>query len=282
VRRWAALVFTVMGCAPARQRAISHPTVAPVAVVEEIPSTEHLATLDEWIAHPTASPERWGVLFAHSTGALSITGDAAPDETVQTLTRVTHVGASVAILLETTCGNVSLVGMQWFHGAWRAVSQLAVVDTARPGACLHTHAQARGCAMLEDSPREIVITWETESEDGAAHVNPSLRVYHLHNDATLEALSRDVPFGGTNDRTGAVRDAQWVVDETFPLPRDLYVQEQPGRMGLGGSAPPFVVRRTYRLHHRLLELVDETSERVRPRVPLSDAAPSTTAPDESR
>jgi hypothetical protein len=266
MKAWSVLACAAVSCASAHTRELSHPTVATVAVEEEIPTQQQLAVLDGWVADPTTSPGRWGVSLAPSTGALAITGDAAPDDTVQRLTRVTHAGASAAILLETTCGNLSLVGMQWRRGAWRAASHVAILDTAHPGACQRTHAEARACAMLEGSPREIVVTWETESEEGAAHVNPSLRVYHLHPDATLEALSHDLPFGGTNDQTGAVRDAQWVVDETFPLPRDLYIQVQPGRMGLGGNAPPFVVRRTYHLRNRLFELIEETSDPVRPRM----------------
>ena len=120
--------------------------------------------------------------------------------------------------------------------------------------------------------REVVVTFDSESEEGDEARDPLLRVYHLDADGALTPLSGDIGFGGTDDATGAVRGATWVVDEALLLPRDLYVQVQPERPGPGGSAPPFVVRRTYHLQGPRLVLVDETSSPLRPRSPAATHA----------
>ncbi|MFO0645754.1 MAG: hypothetical protein U0326_05915 [Polyangiales bacterium] len=206
-----------------------------------------------------------GLTLDRSGGARTLTGDVAPDDRVRDASVVARVDGAAAALVTTVCGDAWIVGLHLANGAWRASAPVAVVDDARPGACRIT--TRRPAAMLTREARELVVTFDSGSEEGDEARDPTLRVYELGDDGALTALSGDIGFGGTDDATGAVRDAQWVVDDALMLPRDLYIQVQPGSRGPGGSAPPFVVRRTYEVERGRMVLVEETSERVRPRGP---------------
>ncbi len=210
-----------------------------------------------------------GVTLGSGRGARSVTGEPAADDAVGSAVVATRVGATAVVLVVTACGNAQLVALRWDgDGAvWQSTDRAGLVTDARPGGCRTTEARAEGRGMANDEPREIVAVFGSESEEGDEVRTPVLRVYRLTPAARLERLSADLPFGGTDDATGAAQRAEWVVDEALTVPRDLYVQLSPGRPGPGGLATQQVVRRTYRLQGSSLRLVDETTEAVRPVVP---------------
>lgn len=265
------------GCAtapPPPPRSAPATVTAPAAPARATPTGTEVAALDALVRSlATEGPDgaravaSVGLTLDRSGGARTLTGDVAPDDRVRDASVVARVDGAAAALVTTVCGDAWIVGLHLANGAWRASAPVAVVDDARPGACRITHAAAAPCAMLTREARELVVTFDSGSEEGDEARDPTLRVYELGDDGALTALSGDIGFGGTDDATGAVRDAQWVVDDALMLPRDLYIQVQPGSRGPGGSAPPFVVRRTYRVERGRMVLVEETSERVRPRGP---------------
>jgi hypothetical protein len=250
-----------MAHAPRRRTA---PTEAEFAALDAL-----LRSLTADGAEASRSALAMGLSLDPSGGARTLTGEPAPDDRVREASVVARVGTSAAALVVTACGDVWLLGFGLVDGVWRASTPVAIVDDAHPGACRITHASAASCAMLAREAREVVVTFDSGSEEGDEARDPLLRVYELGDEGALSALSDDIGFGGTDDTTGAVRDAQWVVDDALMIPRDLYIQVQPGSPGPGGTAPPYVVRRTYRVEHGRLALVEETSERVRPRGPPS-------------
>lgn len=260
------------------------PRVAPAAMAAPAPPARvapteaELATLEALVRSLSAegvdgarAAASLGLSLDRSSGARALTGDAAPDDRVRDASVVARVDGAAAALVTTACGDAWLVGLRLTNGAWRATAPVAVIDDARPGACRITHAAAASCAMLTRDAREVVVTFDSGSEEGDEARDPTLRVYELAEDGALTALSGDIGFGGTDDATGAVRDAQWAVDEALLLPRDLYIQVQPGSRGPGGTAPPFIVRRTYRIERGRMVLIEETSERARPRGPPTAA-----------
>jgi hypothetical protein len=260
-------------CAPsvtARAPTARHRPAAPVAVASEADARALDALVRGLVDLPSADP--LGLTLARADGARALSGEPAPDDRVREASVVARVGASAAVLVTTACGDAWLVGVHLADGRWSAVGRAALVDDARPGACRLSHAAGEARAMIDREPREVVVTFDSESEEGDEARDPLLRVYHLDADGALTPLSGDIGFGGTDDATGAVRGATWVVDEALLLPRDLYVQVQPERPGPGGSAPPFVVRRTYHLQGPRLVLVDETSSPLRPRSPAATHA----------
>ncbi len=206
-----------------------------------------------------------GLTLGASRGAIGITGEAAQDDAVREATVVQRVGTAAVMLVTSVCGDAWLVGLAWQGGRWQAVNHHALVADARPGACRITRARAEACAMRSNVAREIVAVFSSGSEEGDEVRDPVLRLYHLGTDGKLDASSDDVPFGSTDDATGAVREAEWVVDEALQIPRDLYVQINPGQRGPGGASPAVVVRRTYRLDRARLVLVEERTEAYRPR-----------------
>lgn len=199
------------------------------------------------------------VPLARSDGALAMTGDRADDDRLREVTLTTQVGASAAALAVTTCGNVWVLGLRYEGGRWSQAARVGVVDEARPGACRTTQAEAAARAMLGTEPRELLVRYATESEEGDEARDPALRVVRLREDGGLDAYTGEAPLGDTDASTGAVREGQWTVEEMLDAPRDLYVQIQPGRPGLGGTAPPVILRRTYRLRGQALTMVEETS-----------------------
>ena len=85
--------------------------------------------------------------------------------------------------------------------------------------------------MLSDAPREVVVTFVSESRRTAAGARPG---GHLDPDGAVVALGGEVALGGTDDRSGAVRDGQWVIEETLQAPAgSLRATIQPGRVGPG-------------------------------------------------
>ncbi len=261
---------------------VARPVVtAHVTEPERAPSRSHVAPTAEQVAALEAlihsmvqdgeagrrAIDSVGLSLDRAGGARTLTGEAATDDQVRDASLVARVDDAAAALVTTTCGDAWLIGLRLDSGAWRAFSTVAVIDDAHPGACRITRASAAARAMQTEEAREVIVSFASESEEGDEARDPALRVYELGTDGSLSALSGDLGFGGTDDATGAVREAEWVVDEALFLPRDLYVQVQPGQAGPGGTAPPFVVRRTYRLQQGRLVLVEETSQRVRPRSP---------------
>ncbi len=272
-------------CATARA------TTPPQPVVEAVPMTvaprerdardEDLARLDADLTHLASDGSlrtAWGLTLAPSGGARTLAGEPEGDERIADARRVAAVGMSAAALVRSSCGNVWLVGLHLDDGAWRAVERAAVLAGAHPGACRIAHADASACAMREADAREVVVRFDSESEEGDEVHDPALRVFHLERDGRVARISDDLPFGGTDDQTGAVRDAEWTVDDALLLPRDLYVQERPGRRGPGGEAPRVIVRRTYRLRGPRLELADETRVPMRANPSPASASPATAPP----
>lgn len=249
-----------VGCASAA-RSAGRTTVDPAVVLpasEEL-SDEAVAALEALAASGRRGDTDLGVTLPRSAGALALTGDPAPDDRLAEVTVAARAGRSAAVLAVTACGNVWLVGARFDGGRWTTRPPVAVSDDARPGACRTTRAEAAARAMLTEAPREVVVTFASESEDGGEARDPALRLFHLAPDGTVNPLGGEVALGGTDDHSGAVRDGQWVIEETLMAPRDLYVQIQPGRVGPGGTAPPVVIRRTYRVEGASLRLVEENS-----------------------
>ncbi len=268
-RRVVALLLALAagGCAARARPPIvvaPSPVEAPAsgAAEEELPPAA-IASLDALVADARRGSVSLGVTLARGAGALAITGDPAADDRVAEVTVIDRVGRSAAVLVTTACGNVWVVGLH-HDGAWTHRAPLAVYAEARPGACRTTRAEGAARSMLTESPREVVVTFVSESEDGVDARDPMLRLYHLAPDGAVTALGGEVALGGTDDRSGAIRDGQWVIDEALLAPRDLYVQIQPGRVGPGGAAPPVVIRRTYRVRGEALDLIEETSFPYRP------------------
>jgi len=269
-RRGAALLLALAGghCA-ARPRppavvTANPPAARALAVAEEELPSAAVASLDALVAEARRGGPSLGVVLARGAGALAITGDPAPDDRVIECAVVDRVGRSAAALVSTACGNVWVVGLYFGDGRWTPRVPVAVYADARPGACQTTRAAGVARAMLSESPRELVVTFVSESEDGVDARDPALRLFHLAPDGAVVALGAEVALGGTDDRSGAIRDGQWVIDEALLAPRDLYVQIQPGRVGVGGAAPPVVIRRTYRVREGALDLMEETSVPYRP------------------
>lgn len=270
-RAAAALLALAAGCAtrpaPSVVTGVGAPTQVPPPASDraepELPA-DASAALDALADGARRNATSLGVALARGAGALAITGDPAPDDRVAEATVVGRAGRSAAVLVVTACGNVWVVGLGYDGGRWAPRAQAAVFDGARPGACRVTRAEAASRAMLSDAPREVVVTFVSESEDGGEARDPALRLFHLEPDGAVVALGGEVALGGTDDRSGAVRDGQWVIEETLQTPRDLYVQIQPGRVGPGGTAPQVVIRRTYRVRGRALEMVEETAGPYRP------------------
>ena len=277
---WRALAVSV-GLAGCASTAASAPITAPTVASEPAPRASRATPTEAQIASLEAlvhalstegdeghrAIDSIGLTLDRAGGARTLTGEAATDDRVRDASVVARVDDAAAALVTTACGDAWLVGLHLDAGSWRAASRVAVIDDAHPGACRLTRASAASRAMRTAEAREVIVSFASESEEGDEARDPLLRVYELGPDGSLSALSGDIGFGGTDDTTGAVRDAEWVVDEALFLPRDLYVQVRPGTPGPGGTAPPFVVRRTYRLERGRLVLFEETSERVRPRSP---------------
>lgn len=267
-RAAAALLALAAGCAtrpaPTAVTGFVAPRITATDRTEPELPADASAALDALAEGARRNDTSLGVALARGAGALAITGDPAPDDRVTEATVVGHAGRSAAVLVVTACGNVWVVGLGYDGGRWAPRAPAAVFDGARPGACRVTRAEGATRAMLSDAPREVVVTFASESEDGGEARDPALRLFHLEPDGAVVALGGEVALGGTDDRSGAVRDGQWVIEETLQAPRDLYVQIQPGRVGPGGAAPQVVIRRTYRVRGRALELVEETSGPYRP------------------
>jgi len=270
----AALLALATGhCAAVPRPPVAAPVDPPAARAdgEEELLPPAVASLDALLAEARRGGPPLGVALARGAGALAITGDPAPDDRVSEVALVDRVGRSAAALVTTACGNVWVVGLHFDGVRWTPRAPAAVYAEAHPGACQTTRAAGAARAMLTESPREVVVTFASESEDGVDARDPALRLFHLGPDGTLVALGAEVALGGTDDRSGAIRDGQWVIDEALLAPRDLYVQIQPGRVGVGGAAPPVVIRRTYRVREGALVLVEETSFPYRPVAPNGGA-----------
>lgn len=267
-RRRAALAPLVLAAAcataPRVPPAPSPATPAAPTVGDDALPDGALAALDAMVQGARRNEATLGVPLPRAGGALALTGDPAPDDRVTEATVLGHVGRSAALLVVTACGNVWVVGVAYDGARWAPRAPTAVFAEARPGQCQTTRAQGAARAMLTEAPRELVVTFSAESEDGVDARDACLRLFHLEPDGTVVALGGEVALGGTDDRSGAIRDGQWVIEESLLAPRDLYVQIQPGRVGPGGTAPPVVIRRTYRVRGRSLDLVDESSGAWRP------------------
>lgn len=202
--------------------------------------------------------DAWQVPRRDAEGAREITGDRAEDDVVDAARVVVRVGASAAVMVTTRCGNAALVGLAWRERRWVHRATHAVVGDARPGRCRVSRVTADARPMLTSEAREVIVTSRSRSDDGDDAPDPVLQLVHLGDDGALAVWARDVPFGREDDATGAITDAEWIVEEALMLPRDLYVELRPGRPGPGGRAPRELVRRTYRVVDGRLTLVDES------------------------
>ncbi len=259
--------LALLGCAHATHVAPAAPPRGAPAVRVPSPSVAALHALCDAVVRPglasVTATRTLGITLAQSNGARTVTGDAATDDVVSEALVVTWVEDTASVLVTTACGDAKLVSLRWDGEAWRTVDHAVLVGDAHPGACRSTEVHADARAMLGDLPREIVVSYGSASEEADSVRAPVLRVYALTPTGTLQALSGEIPFGGTDDTTGATQRGEWTVDEVLQSPRDLYIQLMPGRAGPGGAALPEIIRRTYHIVGGVLTLTDETHERVR-------------------
>jgi hypothetical protein len=239
-------------------------------------SRDLVTALEAQIATPSAAT--LGLTLARAEGARTLTGERADDEALASVTLVQRVGDVAAVLATSTCGNAWVISLRVRDQRWVAVAHEALVGDASPGHRRVSLARVRAIAMLDDEARELVAEYASESEEGDEARDPALRVFRLERDGALNARSGELAFGGTDDATGAVRSAEWLIEETFAPPRDLYVQVRPARRGPGGSAPPFVVQRTYTWRQGILVLAEEASARLRPPIEPTGSRGTPTPP----
>lgn len=256
MRRAVVIVCVAMGCAGARPAAVQG-----VAMVEVTPDEAALTALVDAAREGPRSNEllrQWSVPRHDAGSARALTGEPAVDDGADAVRVVTRVGGSAVVLATTRCGNAALVGLAWRDARWEHRATHALADDARPGRCRLTQVTADARPMLSADAREVIATVRSRSEDGDDAPDPVLQLVHVGDDGALAVWARDVPFGREDDASGAVTDAEWIVEEALLLPRDLYVELRPGRAGPGGRAPRELVRRTYRVVDGHLTLVDES------------------------
>jgi hypothetical protein len=205
-----------------------------------------------------------GVSVERANGAQELTGEAAADEHIAAVTVVARAGDTAALLVTTTCGNATLASLRWTAGAWRSGQHLPLVSGMRPGRCGQTETHAEAVALSSDARDELVVTYGGQDATGDSVIGPFLSVYQLAGQGVLRPLLQGEPFGGTDDATGATRQAQYYVIADVPPPRELHVAERPGRLGPGGAPVQEIVRRRYALRGDHLVLIQRTAEPVEP------------------
>ncbi len=204
-----------------------------------------------------------GIRVDSAGGALTITGERAGDDAVVGAEVVLHRGPEAAVLVHTRCGNAYLLGVVHRGDGWALQSRVALVEGGGPGTCRQTRVTGASRAMLGAVAREVVVVWESVSEEGDELPAGRIGVFSLRPGGELGALG-DVEFGRVEEESGEVLEGTWEIDEALSLPRDLYVQLTPSRAGAAGRE---VVRRTYRVQSGRLQMVEEERVPLRPRGP---------------
>jgi hypothetical protein len=190
-------------------------------------------------------------------GETEIDGARAADERVTQVDVPVRDADSAAMLVRTSCGNVRLLGLVRRAGAWSARASLALVPAVTPGRCVRSSAVVQPVALRADPAREVAlgVRWEDATAD-EVH-GPSLWVAGLDAREGVVVLLEQVPFGGTDDRTGASTEGSLAVIDELPPPRAIFVEIRPGRRGAGGPAPGVRTIRRYEFRGARMDLVDE-------------------------
>lgn len=237
---------------------LSLSTVMETRTDESRQALEALRTAVE--ASEPAALSTVGITLARAEGAQELTGEPAPDERISAAQVVQRQVDDAVLLIQTSCGNVTLSAVHWNGGRWRPGERVALVEGMQPGRCGQTTVRAEAIALSSDVRREIVTALTSQDATGASVRGPLLSVYRLGAGGTLVPLLAEAPFGSVDDATGATTVGEYSVVESAPPPRMLYVSIRPGRPGPGGAPANQIVRRRYALRGDRLELVDETTE----------------------
>jgi hypothetical protein len=190
-------------------------------------------------------------------GETEIDGARAADERVTQVDVPVRDAGSAAMLVRTSCGNVRLLGLVRGPNGWSARASLALVPAVTPGRCVRSSAVVQPVALRADPAREVAVgvRWEDAMAD-EVH-GPSLWVAGLDAREGVVVLLEQVPFGGTDDRTGASTEGSLAVIDELPPPRAIFVEIRPGRRGAGGPAPGVRTIRRYEFRGARMDLVDE-------------------------
>jgi len=258
------VVAGLLGCAGHATGARRTTPTAPAAGAQ----SGDAAALQAWVADLRAPDAEalgrvraLGVRVDASAGALSLTGERAPDDAVAGADAVLVRDAEAAVLVHTRCGNAYLLGVVARDRGWALQSRMALVEGAAPGRCRQTRVRAEGRAMRGAVAREVVVEWVSVAEEGDELPATRLGVFTLPPGGELVRLG-DVEFGRVEEESGEVLEGTWEIDESLSLPRDLYVQLTPSRSGAAGRE---IVRRTYSVTEGSLRMVDEERVPLRPR-----------------
>lgn len=205
-----------------------------------------------------------GVTLASGAGRRELTGEAADDERVLSVSLIARAGErreAVAFLLQTSCGNAVVLGYAARPNAWEPRARSELVRGELPGSCARTIARGDALALSSDERRELAITWATQDEVGDRAIGPVLRVLRLEHDGSLRELLHDAPFGGTDESTGIVTDGRFSVLDDTPPPRGLFITVRRHDESRSGR-PPAGQRREYELRGDALELRRTVEERA--------------------
>jgi hypothetical protein len=190
-------------------------------------------------------------------GATELTGERAVGETVRSAQLLVFDRQSAIALLQTSCGNVRLIGLvRAAAQRWQTGASLDVVPHAVPGGCVRATVLAQPIALRSDLATEAAIGVRWEDQMGDEVHGPSLWIASLDPRLGFVMLLQTAPFGGTDDRTGASTEGSVAVMDELPAPRPLFVEIHPARRGTAGAGRERILRR-YELRSGLLQMVDE-------------------------
>lgn len=264
LRALAALAL-LPACAPriAPRAAMSMPRAAPV--IDRASRAAALQALAaSMVGDEPAQRDRAraiGLVLRDAGGARTLTGEGAADDAVREATVLTSLDSVGAVLVTSRCGNAWVVALRW-DGAWRAGSVRALVDGARPGACLLTSVRAEAAAISTRALREILVAWRAEAEDGDSERVTTFSALRLDDAGRCDDLTGPVALGGEDDATGAAREGSWFVDDVLPPPRDVVLEVRPSRPGPGGQGVAQIERQVWRYAGARMVRVESVTEPV--------------------
>lgn len=267
--RAVAAVALAMSCAPALRPRTAAPLRSPTPVAEETAARAASArSFSEALVgdggEARARSRALGITLTEASGARSITGDPERDDAVREARVLTVVGDLAAVLVSSRCGNAWLLSLRW-DGAWHGAALRALIDDARPGACRVTTVRAEAAAVSTRAPREILVAWSSERDDGDSARETTFTAYRLDDGGRCVDLTGPVPLGGEDDATGAERAGSWFVDDVVPPPRDIVLEVRPSRPGPGGAGPALIERQVWRVEGARMVRVEAITESVVPR-----------------
>lgn len=190
-------------------------------------------------------------------GATEINGDRAEDERVVSADITVSDGSVALIVLQTSCGNVRIVGLVREGERWIARQSQPLVPHAIVGRCVRSRVRAQPVALRADPARDAAIGVRWQDALGDEVHGPYLWVIGLDAQHGFSMLLERAPFGGTDDRTGATTVGSVAVIDELPAPRPLFVELRPGTRGLVQTSPNQRIVRRYELRGARMELVDE-------------------------